>query len=335
MQGFRPEESIESKGTVTVENVSGHSRTGQRCLALRYHHVATGRPARIATATFMPPEATRMPGYGLLASPTLYPGQTVRARIEADAGNQRAVDCLVYLRAYGPRDELVYSYGPDAALLPGEHNELEWTISDAVGGPIAEIGVEIRSDQRADGTAYLDYLTWEGTPELTLTRSTDGSTMWRRAWVDAVDEFSPRGPESFRLVQNSGIGLLIHGTREWTDYRVSADVTPHMVESAGIAVRVQGLRRYYALLLSKDGRARLVKVLDGETVLAEEEFAWTFGNTYELTMEAKGNSLRGWIDGRLIFEEYDASRTLNSGAIALVCKEGRTATHIVSVHPPD
>jgi hypothetical protein len=150
-----------------------------------------------------------------------------------------------------------------------------------------------------------------------------------------VGEFSPHGPESFRLVQNSGIGLLIHGTREWTDYRVSADVTPHVVESAGIAVRVQGLRRYYALLLSRGGRARLVKALDGETVLAEAEFAWTFGNTYELAVDVKGNGLRGWIDGRLIFEENDPSRPLTSGAIALVCEEGRTTTHVVRVHPPD
>ena len=73
--------------------------------------------------------------------------------------------------------------------------------------------------------------------------------MWRRAWVNGVDDYNPRYPEPFRLVHNRGTGLLIQGTREWADYRVSADVTPHMVTAAGIGARVQGLRRYYALIL--------------------------------------------------------------------------------------
>ena len=34
----------------------------------------------LTTPTFTPPEAIAMPGYTLLASPTLYPGQEVRAR---------------------------------------------------------------------------------------------------------------------------------------------------------------------------------------------------------------------------------------------------------------
>ena len=88
--------------------------------------------------------------------------------------------------------------------------------------------------------------------------------MWRRAWVDGVDQYGSRWPEPYRLVQNHGTGLLIQGTRDWTDYRVSAPITPHLVASAGIGARVQGMRRYYALLLAEGGTVRLVKALDGE-----------------------------------------------------------------------
>jgi hypothetical protein len=45
VQGFQPEDSPESRGTLVVENVAGHSRRGQRSLALRYRHVAPSRPA--------------------------------------------------------------------------------------------------------------------------------------------------------------------------------------------------------------------------------------------------------------------------------------------------
>ena len=129
--------------------------------------------------------------------------------------------------------------------------------------------------------------------------------------------------------------LLMHGTREWTNYRITADVTPHMVEATGIAARVQGLCRYYALLICRGEKARLLKVLDGETILAEEDLAWQLGRRYELSLEVKGSHLRGWIDGQLTFDMDDSSRPLDSGAVALVCKEGRTATHLVQICPAD
>ncbi len=170
VQGFQPEDSAATRGTVALENVIGHSRRGQRSLALRYQHLAPGRVARVASATFIPPEAIVMPGYSLLASPTLYPGQTVRAAIAADATNQTPVECRLYIRTYGANDELVRTYGPAVVLTPGAEHECSWRIDDTGGAPIAEIGVELGVvreaplPQRADGSVYLDYLTWDGVP---------------------------------------------------------------------------------------------------------------------------------------------------------------------------
>ena len=52
----------------------------------------------MATPTFIPPEALALKGYDLTASPTLYPGQTVRARVEADAANPCGLQCALDLR---------------------------------------------------------------------------------------------------------------------------------------------------------------------------------------------------------------------------------------------
>jgi hypothetical protein len=125
----------------------------------------------------------------------------------------------------------------------------------------------------------------------------------------------------------------MQGTREWTDYEVSADVTPHMVTCAGIAARVQGMRRYYALLLCRPGKARLVKALDGDAVLAEADYAWQFGETHDLALEVLGSRLRAWIDGEQLFEVEDTDRPLTGGAVALICEEGRTASQAVKVQP--
>ena len=157
--------------------------------------------------------------------------------------------------------------------------------------------------------------------------------MWRRAWVNGVDRYDEHWPEPYRLIQNSGTGLLIQGTRAWTDYEVSAPVPAHMVASAGIGARVQGMRRYYALLLVGGGKARLVKALDGDAVLAETDFPWDFDVTYELGLKVSGNRLRASIDGEEIFDVKDDDRPLLGGAVALVCEGGYMVSDGIRVQP--
>ncbi len=333
VQGFQPENSVETRGTLTLENVVGHSARGTRSLALRYRGLAPGRVARAATPTFVPPEATNIGHYTLLASPTLYPGQTVRARVEADTANAAPIGGRLYLRSYAADDQLERSYGPEISLAPGDAHEFIWRIPDMGGAPIAEIGVEVFAPQRADGCIYLDELTWDGTPEVVLRRPDSGGTMWRRAWVDGVDQYGHWWPEAYRLVQNRSTGLLIQGAREWANYRVSAAITPHLAAACGIGARVQGMRRYYGLLLRQGGTIQLVKALDGEHVLAQAEYAWEFGETHTLALEVSGTRLRGWANQRLLFDLEDNDRPLEGGAIALICAEGRMATDAVEVRP--
>ena len=335
VQGFQADEDLDATGTATVENVEGHSKKGRRSLAIHYRHIAPGRVARITTPTFIPPEAIDMADYALLASPTLYPGQKVRARVVADANNNEAVACRLFVRTYDASDELATDRGPETVLRPGADHEFEWRVGDMGGQPIAQVGLEISSDRATSGTEYLDYLTWDGAPDVTLTRPAGGGTMWRRAWVSGVDRYDSRWPEPYRLIQNHGTGLLIQGTRDWSDYTVNARVTPHMVVSAGIAARVQGMRRYYALLLSDGGKARLMKALDGEVVLAETAFPWEFDTTYELGLEVTNNRLRATIDGEDLFEVQDEDWPLMSGALAFVCEEGRMESEVIRVQPVD
>ncbi len=57
-----------------------------RALQARYSGVGP-EPAAVLTPTFAPPDVTRMRTYELMATPLLYPGQTVRARVIADPLN--------------------------------------------------------------------------------------------------------------------------------------------------------------------------------------------------------------------------------------------------------
>ena len=333
VQGFTLEESPESDGTAVIENVVGNSVSGTRSLAIRYNQLAVGRMARVATPTFIPPEAIDMPGYQLMASPTLYSGQTVQARLTADKENCQTVTCTLYIQVYGADDALVMRRGETHEVSPGGEALFNWKVDPTDGAPIAAVGIEVSSDAGASGVVYLDYLTWKGTPELSLIKPSSGGTMWKRAWIDAVDNAitSRAGVAAYRIMQNHDTGLFIQGTREWENYSFSALVNPHLAKEAGIAVCVQGLKRYYALLLCDDGKLRLIKELDGRRKIAEKEFAWNWDTDYELRLEAAGSNLIACIDGNVVFEYSDTNRPLLTGSVALVCTEGRVDFRDVSV----
>lgn len=331
VQGFTVERGPEAHEGVTLENAPGFSESGARSLAIRFRNLAQPRPARISTPTFIPPEAINMPGYMLLAAPTLYPGQTVRARLTADPANNGPVSCGLYLSVYGAEDQLHPVSGPSFTLYPAMAQPIEWQIPRLNGAPIAAIGLELTSGRRAEGTVYLDYLTWDGVPNTVFTRA--GGTMWRRAWVEGVFRARDTRDAPFLLTHNEGTGLLITGTRDWADYEVEATITPHLCAAAGIGVRVQGMARYYALLLCDDGRLRLIKALDGESVLAEADFPWEFDNAYHIRVRAAGTRLQAWIEARQMFDVQDSARPLDSGGIALVCREGCMASGEIALRP--
>ena len=323
VQGFR---SSYPAG-LTLENA------GARGLALRYRAGADTQPLRATTPTFIPPEAIAMPGYGLSACPTLYPGQTVRTVLAAEAANTQPVEAALCLAYYGAGNELVWLAGPSATLLPGRSGRLDWPLGGSVAGPIAEVGVALGGAHSAEGAVYLDTLTWDGAPNVVFDRPAHDGTLWQRAWVNAVDHFGPQHPAGLQLVQDRGRGLLIQGTREWTDYRVSAAVSSTLAAGFGIAARVQGLRRYYALLVGAGNTVRLVKSLDGETVLGEAELVVAWDRPYALALGVAGPRLQGWVDGQLLFDLEDTSRPLAGGAIALVCEEGCLRAGAVTVRP--
>ena len=175
-----------------------------------------------------------MPGYSLSACPTLYPGQTVRARITAGEGNLGTVRAGLYLTYYDGHDHLVRLSGPRADFHPGQACLLNWPLSDRAVTPIAQVGIEIEAGEYAHGALYLDYLTWDGAPDYDLDYPMGSAALWRQAWVKAVDGlrgFSDRN--DLGVIQNHGRGMLIQGTRDWTDTRIEAVIRPHLMKSGG------------------------------------------------------------------------------------------------------
>jgi ADP-ribosylglycohydrolase len=354
VQGFQVEDSIESRDTATLENTEGNSKSGSRSLAINYKHLAVGRVAHVSTPTFIPSKeiATYFAkrGYRLLASPTIYSGQTMKARFVADGNNKQPVQVRIYLKHYDNNDGLSMIANDPVTLAAGQDHDFEWVVPNTKGYPIAFVGLEIVGNNGASGTLYLDYLTWDGAPNTELGRPYErdlsrlgrgeGPIMWKSAWVDGIDSRERLTeldfyPETYRLIQNEGRGLLMQGTREWKDYQVTAQMTPHMCKAGGIGARVQGMKRYYALLCDTE-KTRLVQTLEGkDTVLAEADQGWTFGRSYELTLKVVGNKLTGLVDGKVVVEAADPDNAFTGGAIALISEVGRIGCAYAEVKPLD
>ena len=321
LQGFHPGEP-----TTYLENVVGHSKKGQRSLKISFKSQGSA-----ATPTFILPKELELKGYQLLASPTLYSGQQLKVGISAEL----AVGVKLFIKVYDKDDQLDIVYGTEERLTADQYKEIAWVIPNTKSQPIAEIGIECKG---SSGSVYLDYLGWSGEPDVVLTKpfglgeNWQLPQVWRRAWVNAMDE-ALSWKEPYRLIKNEGRGLYMQGTREWRDYQAEADITPWLMDAGGIAVRVQGLKRFYALQLVKDNKVRLMKALDNDTILAEKDFDWELHNTYLLKMQVSGNQVKAWVDGKLIFDISDEGTPLSGGAVAYVVDQGHIASQAMTVKP--
>ena len=201
------------------------------------------------------------------------------------------------------------------------------------GQPIAEIGIAwSAAGKRADGEVLLDFLRWDGAPQFVLRRPKGDGDFWRMSWVNGVSFFSKRFPPSFRISQDRGEGIIIHGTRQWTDYSVASDVVLHLGDYGGVAVRVQGLRRYYAARLVRSGQFQIVRVRDDETVvLAETAFPTTLEKTVSLTVVAKGTRITATADDAVLEADDASDAAFSDGGIGLQVADGALSTDAVHV----
>ncbi len=213
VQGFIVDDDPGWDGNASIVNADGHSQSGQRSLEISF----SPGSCLVSTATFVTSKDTakyfETRGYGLMASPRLHTGQTVK--VQLCGGNSDVVVRIAY-RVYVENDQVETRYGPEQTIRHDANCTLEFTIPDTSLRPVSEIGLQISS--ATSGQIYLDYLTWQGTPETEFSRPVGKGTMWRRAWVQGTDRFDVFSPEPFRLVQNRGTGLLMQGTRDWVGF---------------------------------------------------------------------------------------------------------------------
>ncbi|KAK8017136.1 ADP-ribosylglycohydrolase [Apiospora marii] len=268
VQGFRCHPNITTRVEQTMDP------WGFPVLAIQlFQHGPRSGPVKVLTDTHHPADLpTTGQIYPLAASPLVYPGQVVRARVRVEHTTLLGVRCQLIVQTYDGNGQISNIRGPFVELRPTIQHDLEWTVPDTESyQPIHAIGVEVSCTKRTvNVTVGLDYLRWEGIPKFTLGLPNGNSAKsleyWKRAWVGNADLLPTWNPPSFNIVNNSGEGLLAIGTREWTDYTVTiSNLKVKIGGPAGVIFRTRGLNRWYGLLLTNSGtRVSIVKARDDQ-----------------------------------------------------------------------
>lgn len=300
-------------------------------------------PIDVSTPTFTPAEVLSVSRhYDMMASPLIYPVQKIQAILSASDGNTGSATVRLLLKAYDAGDFLFDTEGESATLNAGESTKLKWTVPRSLENkPIQQVGLAISADDTLRGAILLHSLTWTGTPTMTFRRpiadedlagveSTSETTFWERAWVRSIDKFHTQMGPSFYISQDRGEGIISQGTKDWTDYRVVAqDFSVHLGAPAGVAVRVRGLNRWYAMIFLQAGSVGLVKARDEErTLLAAASFSWKFDEKYDVRLEVQGGEIRGSVSAvelTAVDDEY------SGGAIGFVVTDGALSADSLDV----
>ncbi|KIW59930.1 hypothetical protein PV05_00188 [Exophiala xenobiotica] len=263
--------------------------------------VSVGGEAEVTTQTFRPLDLGKMKTYEFVGSPLVYPGQHVRAVVQGD-------DLEVQLKTD-------LSSGP-AVRVTGRQ-ELEWELPNEQ--PISRLGLRISGH----GAAWIESLAWTGVPRMTMKHDIMG-------WVNGASTFHTGFGTAFYVAQDHGEGIVSYGNRDWTDYQVSVASFKINLGTAGIAIRVRGLRRWYALVI-KPRKVMLVKALDEQRIeLDAAEFKWKLDEQYTIELTASGDSIRGKI-GNVVLEAKDDQ--YNGGGLGLIPIDGSLTAADIRIGP--
>ncbi|OTA02467.1 ADP-ribosylglycohydrolase [Trichoderma parareesei] len=285
----------------------------------------------VLTPTFTPKEVLQMKTYELMASPLVYAGQTVTAKIRASGVGEVVVG--LRLKVYSQNDDLITVDGPCTEFSPEKEHSLTWTIPDEMDSqPIQMIGIIIRSGPSSSftGAVWLDSLSWTGVPNMVIRPpSQKPCEFWHRAWVNGVDTFSSW---AFIIAQGQGEGIIIHGTREWDNYSVTVpNLMVKLGAPAGLAIRVQGLNRYYAVFFTEDKKIALVKALDKKRIeLASAAFPWELDRKYRVALTACDGLIRARVDD---VELQAIDGQYGGGGIGLVATDGCVSADCFIIAP--
>ena len=326
LHGFMADvSSLATSGVTSVKNVCGHSKLGQRSMQITFKTSITCI-GRVFTQTLARPESAGG-GYGIMATPKIYPGNTVTATGEAGSIVNSA-RLRPFIRTF-PEDEgkPCIILGGTVALKSSKPFQVTFTVPQLAEKVVGDYGFQLESDGVASGELFIDSVTIGGKANAELHHGTTKGLQPKPVHGFIFDADMTRGPFSDDEAyldywgKNCGQGIFVTGNTDWTDYNLSASVRIHLAKRGGIVARYKGLTRHLSLQLVAGNKVQLIsRYYDQETVLDEKEFRWTFDKIYRLELRVEEEKVTGLIEGKALLSGRDTF--LGSGGGGLVWTDG-------------
>lgn len=329
VQGFQLCPLHEGRQAVTgVGNINASG--AENGLEIRYEAIAKGIAGSVSVPTFIDPKPRSISEtsyFEVIASPSLYGTQTVRATVRAFDGEAPVL--RFFIIHYDGFGKLVKVRGEPIHLRRGD-NAVTWRVPDVGGLPIHRIGLELSAERRTSGRIALIDMDWSGAPEAFVMGSAydlspaitpfDISSYWVKSFVSSARHFGPDIMSTFCLSHPAENGLATTGTRDWVDYRVSSKLTLDLHKAVGLVARARGHRRYYAGIVENQTAKIIKRVDDTVEVLAEAPFAYAENAKLDFAVSVNGDRLAFAIDGKELLTARDARFT--SGGAGFFIEEG-------------
>ena len=298
-----------------LTNSNEQAYTGNRSLKAMVKSLYAGERVYLYKKTYYKPDEFHNSRYDPCFSPLLYPGQTIHASIYL---SEHSEDCLARLYARTLEDgSLIES---DSVRLPkGQWTPLSFTLPRMEGALLHEAGVLFdmlgNNKPGMELLCYLDDLYFDGVPSYTIDFARCEVEKWNHLHKEISQFTRLKG-----ILHLEGDVLNISctdyaeaytGHYNWTDYTAGFTMTPMLGQWHMANVRVQGALRSYAAGFTSGEKLGLYKNENGYRKLAETDFDWKLGQTYIITICAKGAELTVSVDGVEMLRFTDDAPYLN------------------------
>lgn len=309
-------------------------------LAIEFDAIAKGITGSVSVPTFIDPKPrsrSETSYFEVLASPSLYGTQTLRAKVKTFGDD--VPDVTPYIIYYDGDGQLAKRRGDPIKLRSGV-SSFEWAVPDLGGLPIHRVGLELSSERRISGKFGLLELDWKGAPKAFVMGSAydlsphispfDISSYWVKSFMSSARNFGPDVGSTFCLSHPTGNGVATTGSRDWVNYSVSTKLTLDLHKAAGLVARSRGHRRYYAGIV-EDGKAKIIRRRDDSVeVLAEVPIKYAEHDTLDFRLAVKGDRLEFTVGDRATVSAND--KIYASGGAGYFIEEGTVPARGFAVH---
>lgn len=331
VQGFVPYSRYEEEQALTgIEN--SQSKYGESGLLISYEGLGKGSRAMVCVDTFvdlLPKGKEGTSYFDVLCSPTLYSTQEVYATIMCR--DDKNPQFRFFIDYFNEEDEIKTMYGELHTMNYG-NNQIRFPVPDTKGHPIYQLGIELTSDKRLDGSMILKSLDWSNEPvrfamgtSMELTPSLTPwtiNTAWLKTFMSSASNFCPDYTTTFSVSHDSNNGVVTTGTSDWKNYAVSSDITFSFQEGAGLVARANGHRQYYGAILT-DGYVQIIKRKDADIkVLVKKPYVYNYEDTISVEFILENENLFVHLDGEEVlscqdwdYKEGGAGYIVNRGCI--------------------